>query len=111
VTKAHVGSDEELAVSERGYRLLHEYYLGGNWWAAAQTMWKQGVRYVVVEKHTSLAPPTLADFSTGPTPLIRTQAQRRQLGTYFYRNNRVGTLIHDSPTYAVYQLDSHKLFP
>jgi hypothetical protein len=111
VTKAHVGSDEELAASERGYRLLHAYYLGANWWAAAQTMWKQGVRYVVVEKHTSLAPPTLADFSTGPTPLIRTTAQRHQLGTYFYRNNRVGKLIYDSPTYAVYALDPHKLFP
>jgi hypothetical protein len=111
VTKAHVGSEEELSASERGYRLLHEYYIGNDWWAAAQEMWKRGVRYVVVEKHTSLAPTTLADFSTGPTPLIRTASQRRQLGTYFYRNNRVGTLIHDSPTYAVYRLDPGKLFP
>ncbi len=111
VTKAHVGSAEELAASERGYRLLHQYYLSGEWWVAAQTMWRRGVRYVVVEKHTSLAPPTLADFSTGPTPLIRTAVQRRQLGTYFYRNNRVGTLLRDSPTYAVYRLDRRKLFP
>jgi hypothetical protein len=111
VTKAHVGSAEELAASERGYRLLHQYYLSSNWWAAAQTMWRRGVRYVVVEKHTSLAPPTLADFSTGPTPLIRTNVQRRQLGTYFYRNNRVGKLVRDSPTYAVYRLDRRKLFP
>ena len=111
VTKAHVGSAEELEASERGYGLLHEYYMGENWWAAAQAMWKQGVRYVVVEKHTSLAPVALADFSTGPTPLIRTTAERRQLGTYFYRNNRIGKLIHDSPTYAVYRLDPQKLFP
>jgi len=111
VTKAHVGSADELAASQQGYRLLHQYYLGRNWWAAAQTMWTRGVRYVVVEKQTSLAPPTLADFSTGPTPLIRTSVQRRQLGAYFYRNNRVGTLISDSPTYAVYRLDAHKLFP
>lgn len=111
VTKAHVGSAEELAVSERGYRLLHEYYSGENWWAAAQAMWKRGVRYVVVEKETSLSAGTLATFSTGPTPLVRTVAQRRQLGTYFYRNNRVGTLLHDSPTYAVYRLEQKKLWP
>jgi hypothetical protein len=111
VTKAHVGSAEELAASERGYRLIHEYYYGEDWWAAAQAMWRRGVRYVVVEKDTSLAAGTLATFSTGPTPLVRTVAQRRQLGTYFYRNNRVGTLLHDSPTYAVYRLEQQKLWP
>jgi hypothetical protein len=111
VTKAHVGSAEELAASERGYRLVHEYYAGDSWWAAAQAMWKRGVRYIVVEKNTSIAARTLAEFSTGPTPLVHTVAQRRQLGAYFYRNNRVGTLIHDSPTYAVYRLERRKLWP
>ncbi len=111
VTKAHVGSAEELAASERGYRLIHTYYASDGWWQAAQTMWKQGVRYVVVEKQTSLAAQTLADFSTGPTPLVRSVEQRRQLGTYFYRNNRVGKLIDDSPTYAVYKLERQKLWP
>jgi hypothetical protein len=111
VTKAHVGSNEELAASERGYRLIHDYYATDDWWAAAQAMWKRGVRYVVVEKHTSIAAPTLASFSTGPTPLVRTVGQRRQLGSYFYRNNRVGTLIDDSPTYAVYRLERRKLWP
>jgi hypothetical protein len=111
VTKAHVGSQRELAASERGYRLLHQYYMGATWWQAAQTMWSRGVRYVVVEKHTSLAPPTLEEFSTGPTPLIRTYADRRRLGAYFYRNNRVGTLVYDSPTYAIYRLVRQKLCP
>jgi hypothetical protein len=111
VTKAHVGSPDELAASERGYRLLHTYYEGEGWWQAAQAMWRRGVRYVVVEKQTSLAPPTLEEFSTGPTPLIRTAADRRELGTYFYRNNRIGSLIYDSPTYAIYRLDSRKLCP
>jgi hypothetical protein len=111
LTKAHVGSDDELAASERGYRLIHDYYAGDDWWAAAQAMWNRGVRYVVVEKHTTLAPRTLAEFSTGPTPLVRTVEQRRQLGTYFYRNNRVGRLIDDSPTYAVYRFERQKLWP
>lgn len=111
VTKAHVGSPAELAASQRGYRLLHEYYAGDDWWSAAQSMWRLGVRYVLVEKSTSLAPRTLAEFSTGPTPLIRTAADRRQLGTYFYRNNRVGTLVYDSDSYVVYRLERRKLWP
>jgi hypothetical protein len=111
VTKAHVGSDAELAASNRGYDLLHEFYSGEAWWEAAQEMWRRGVRYVVVEHHTSLAPRTLAAFSTGPTPLVTTTDDRRQLGTYFYRNNRVGSLLSDSDTYAVYRLDERKLWP
>jgi hypothetical protein len=111
VTKAHVGSAEELGASEDGYRLLHAYATGGAWWQAAQRMWLRGVRYVVVEKHTLLRAGTLASFSTGPTPLVRSSADRRWLGTYFYRNNRVGTLVHDSDTYAVYRLERRKLWP
>lgn len=110
VTKAHVGSHRELAAAASGYRLLHEFYLGDDWWQAAQAMWQRGVRYVVVDKSVSLAPPTLAEFSTGPTPLIRTELDRRQLGTFFYRNNRVGRLVHDSDTYVVYELARDKLW-
>jgi hypothetical protein len=110
VTKAHVGSEPELAASAQGYRLLHAYYAGVNWWQAARRMWRFGVRYVVVEKSTSLAAPTLAEFSTGPTPLVRTAADRRRLGTYFYRNNRVGTLLYDSDSYVVYRLERSKLW-
>ena len=110
VTKAHVGSDAELAASNRGYELLHEFYAGDRWWEAAQEMWRRGVRYVVVEHHTSLAAPTLVEFSTGPTPVVETDQERSQLGSYFYRNNRVGTLIADSPTYAIYRLDEEKLW-
>ena len=111
VTKAHVGSQAELDASAQGYRLLHSYYAGVNWWGAARRMWRLGVRYIVVEKSTSLAPRTLVEFSTGPTPLIRTSADRRRLGTYFYRNNRVGTVVYDSDSYVVYKLERRKLWP
>jgi hypothetical protein len=109
VTKAHVGSASELAASQRGYLLLHRFYSGADWWDAARAMWRQGVRYVIVEHQTSLDAPTLEEFSTGPTPLVRTPAERRRLGTYFYRNNRVGRLVGDSPSYAIYRLDGSKL--
>ncbi len=109
VTKAHVNSSRELAESARGYDLLHRFYSGRDWWRAAARMYREGVRYVLVAKQTSLAAPTLAEFSTGPTPLIRTAAERRQLSRYFYRCNRVGTLLYDSSDYVVYRLDPSRL--
>jgi O-antigen/teichoic acid export membrane protein len=110
VTKAHVGSRDELAAANQGYVLLHRFALGRRWWAAAQRMYRLGVRYVVIEKSTSLRPRDLVTFSTGPTPLVRTAADRRWLGTYFYRNNRVGRLVYDTWPYAVYRLDPKRLF-
>ncbi len=112
VTKAHVGSPAELATAERGYAVLHEFWAGGpTWWQAAQRMWVKGVRWIVVEKSTLLAAPTLEKFSTGPSPLVHAGGEREQLGSYFYENNRLGTLVYDSDSYAVYKLDPTKLFP
>ncbi|MSO94777.1 MAG: hypothetical protein EXQ81_03160 [Thermoleophilia bacterium] len=111
VTKAHVTSQAELEQAQRGYQLLHRFAMDNDWWDAAQTMYRQGVRYVVVEKSTSLRAPTLERFSTGPTPLVRTQSDRALLGRYFYRNNRVGTLLYDEEPYVVYRLEPKKLFP
>ena len=111
VTKAHVGFSRELAAAERGYALLHEFWAGGpTWWQAAQRMWVKGVRWVVVEKSTLLAAPTLEEFSTGPSPLVHPGPEREQLGNYFYENNRLGMLVYDSDSYTVYKLDPAKLF-
>jgi hypothetical protein len=109
VTKAHVSSQAELTRSTEGYRLLHEFFMGADWWSAAQTMYRQGVRYVLVDKQTSLRPATLSAFSTGPTPLVRTAADRDLLGTFFYRNNRVGHVLVDSYPYVLYELDPAEL--
>jgi len=111
VTKAHVGSPRELAAAERGYAVLHEFWAGGpTWWQAAQRMWVKGVRWIVVEKSTLLSAPTLEEFSTGPSPLVHPGRERDRLGSYFYENNRLGTLVYDSDSYAVYKLDATKLF-
>jgi hypothetical protein len=110
VTKAHVGSQAELRASEHGYGLLHEFWAGGpGWWQAAQEMWGLGVRWVVIEKSTLLAAPTLEEFSTGPPPLVHPGPEREQLGNYYYENNRVGTLVYDSDSYAVYRFDPERL--
>lgn len=111
VDKGHVSSRAELAASSEGYDLLRRYYAGGDgWWEAAQDMWRRGVRYVVVAKGTTLEPATLEDF-IWQTARLETDAQRRALGNYYYENNRIGTLVHDSDDFAVYELDERKLFP
>jgi hypothetical protein len=107
--KGHASSRDELARAEAGYQLLRRLYVGDrDWWAAAQQMWRRGVRYVVVEKQTTLEPRTLSEF-TWETSMLRTQADRRALSRYFYANNRIGKLIYDSRDYAVYRLDPGKL--
>jgi hypothetical protein len=110
VDKGHVSSRRELAVAREGYDLLHRYYAGGSdWWQAGREMWRRGVRYVVVAKQTTLEPATLDDF-IWRSARLETPAQRRALGNYFYENNRVGTVLYDSPDFVVYRLDRAKLF-
>jgi len=111
VDKGHVSSRQELATAAEGYALLRRFYEGGDdWWAAAQEMWRRNVRYTVVAKQTTLEPKRLEDF-IWQTARLQTAAQRRALGNYFYENNRIGTLVYDSPDFAVYRLDRDKLFP
>ncbi len=113
VTKAHVGSQAELDAATRGYSLLHRFYIASDsdWWPSAQALWNAGVRFVLVEKRTSLAPATLEQFSTGPTPLVRTAADEHLLGRMHWRLRRIGRLVHDDPEYALYELDGSTLFP
>jgi hypothetical protein len=72
-------------------------------------MWRRGVRYVVVQKQTTLEPANLTEF-IWQNALLRTTAQRSALGNYFYENNRVGDLLYDSEDFVVYRLDRVKLF-
>ena len=110
VDKGHVSSRRELDHAREGYQLLRRYYAGGrDWWQAAQEMWRRGTRYVVVQKQTTLDPPTLDAF-IWQSALLRTPAQRHRLGVYFYENNRLGELVYDSEDFVVYRLDPQKLF-
>lgn len=112
VTKSHVGSKRELAASEEAYRLLHRFYSDDeHYWEAAREMYRRGVRFVLVEKSTLLSAPDLVTFSTGPTPLVRTEEDRRSLGTYYYHLNQVADLRYDHTPYALFELDPALLFP
>lgn len=113
VTKGHVESQAELDDSNRGYALLHAFYEAPNtdWWPSAEALWNTDVRFVLLEKETSLAPANLQLFSTGPTPLIRTPTERRMMGRMYWRLGRIGVLIHSGPEYVLYRLSHTKLFP
>ena len=113
VTKGHVTTQSELNASTHGYALLHDFYTGGptGWWRYGVEMWNTGVRFVLVEKSTSLRPSNLVTFSTGPTPLVRTPADRRMLGRYFWRLGRIGKLLYTDQEYALYELEPARLFP
>ena len=60
-------------------------------------------------EETTLEPKSLDDF-IWQNARLRTPAQERALSNYFYENNRVGTLVYDSPDYVVYRLEREKLF-
>ncbi len=109
MSKSHVGSDAELAAAARGYDLLHDLYVGHDWKAAARTMWRRGVRYVIVDHRVILADTSLAAFSSDPEPVWRNAAQRRQLGDYFARLNLLGDVVGNTPEYVVYRLTAAKL--
>ena len=68
------------------------------------------MRYVVVEHSTSLQPKTLDRFSTGPTPLVRTDRDRAILGRYMWRLNRIGHLLADDDSFAVWRLDGNVIY-
>jgi hypothetical protein len=110
VSQGHVSSRYERQVAERGYQLLRRFYAGGDdWWQAGQEMWRAGVRYVVIEKNTTLDPRTLADF-TWMNARLDSPGERERLGRWFYANNKAGVLLYDSPQFVVYRLDEAKLF-
>jgi hypothetical protein len=109
ISKGHVGSASELAAASAGYVLLHRLYIGDRWQEAMRTMWREGVRYVVVDHRLTLADPTLEQFSNDPMPLWLTDAQRTQLGRYFARLNLLGHVVDDTPQFVVYKLDEAKV--
>ena len=110
LTPAHLGTTDEIHTAERGYLMLHRLYDGADWWRAALQLYRGGVRYVVVDHSLSLSPATLEQFVAQP-PNVNPDggAERRLLGGYFYRLNRIASLVANSRQYAVYRLDGRRI--
>ena len=110
VSPGHADSESEPDVARAGYRVMHDLYAGSPGVAAnaLTTLWRKGVRYVVVEKFTTFRPPTLKQFYTGPyTGLIEGRdipaAQR-----YNTRLSQAGRVVSDSGQLTVYKLDAKR---
>jgi hypothetical protein len=110
LTPSHLGSPAERREADAGYSLLHRLWSDRDYWPDAEALWQRGVRYVVVTP-VSLTAPTLGRFVLDSDPTIRDEQSpaRAQLGRYFWKLNRVGKPIFNSPSFTVYRLNGELL--
>jgi hypothetical protein len=106
----HAGSPAEAAIARRGYSLMHELFWRRNWREAARRMYREGVRYVVVNPKVTLSRATLRQFSGLRPPLPRTKGDRLALRRYYRRLSAIGTHAGNSYEIAVYRFDRKRLF-
>jgi hypothetical protein len=104
----HADSGAEQALAMSGYQLLHQVYTGDNRDAALalQAMWAKGVRWVLVEKFTTLIPPDLASFYAAPYTSLVDWQDSYLAARYNTRLASVGRLVADDGEYSIYRLDS-----
>ncbi len=110
VSLGHSDSESEPDVAKAGYRVMHDLYVGTGPVAtnALTTLWRKGVRYVVVEKFQTFRPSSLEKLYAGPyTGLI----QGRDVASaerYNTRLSQAGRVVSDSGQLTVYKLDARR---
>lgn len=77
--------------------------------AALHKMWAEGVRWVVVEKFTSLAPTDLRHAFSAPYNSLITRHDIPGLAGYIARLEAAGRQVHDDPEFTVFRLERPKL--
>jgi O-antigen/teichoic acid export membrane protein len=111
ITQAHVGSPAEKTASANGYQLIHTFFMGAPGWRdAARTLYQRGARYVLIQDQTLLAAPDLQTFSTGLTPIYRTDDDFLRRRVYTRNVSRIATLVWASAEYRLYRLDQTRVF-
>lgn len=107
----HADSGAEPSRADIGYRLMHELYAGSAWQSADALLhlWLNGVRWVVVEKSTSLRPATRQQFFYGPYSGLITRSDMALMARYYSRLAAVGTQVYDDEEYTVFKLDGSRL--
>jgi hypothetical protein len=106
---ADSGSEPELAKS--GYVLLRTVWAGNGTQAtrALVRMWNVGVRWVVVEKFTTLQPPTQMKLFWGPYNALIGGTDINPLARYNARLAIVGRQTFDNGEFTVYRLNGRRL--
>jgi hypothetical protein len=107
----HADSGAEGERAEIGYGLMHELYAADAWHSADALLhlWLSRVRWVVVEKSTSLRPPTRHRFFFGPYSGLITRADVTLMARYYSRLAEAGTAVYDDEEYTVFKLDGRRL--
>ena len=69
---------------------MHRLYTGDRWQAAARKMWRQGVRYVVINRGFMMRAPTVDSFSSFSAPyIVRSWSDVNEVDAYM---RRVGSI-------------------
>jgi hypothetical protein len=107
----HADSGAEPYVADAGYLQMHRLYTGdASQFARTITgMYAHGVRWVVVEKFTSLRRPTRELMFATPTSGLIGRADIRLMSTYMSRLELVGTQTYSDNEYTIFRLDGQKL--
>jgi hypothetical protein len=107
----HADSGAEPLRAGIGYGLMHELYADSAWRSADALLhlWLNGVRWVVVEKSTSLRPVDRGLFFYGPYSGLITRSDMALMARYYSRLGAVGTQVYDGEEYTVFKLDRRRL--
>jgi hypothetical protein len=107
----HADSGAEPERADIGYGLMHELYDADAWHSADALLhlWLSGVRWVVVEKSTSLRPANRHLFFYGPYSGLITRSDTALMARYYTRLSEVGAQVYDDEEYTVFELNRSRL--
>jgi hypothetical protein len=111
VGMGHADSGTEPRQARTGYVLIHKLYAGSQTQAAAalRRMWRLGVRWVVVEAYTTLAPPTQQALFSGPYNALISGPDITVLARYEARLLAAGRQTFQNGEYTVFRLNHRRL--
>ncbi|HEX4108400.1 MAG TPA: hypothetical protein VHX88_09720 [Solirubrobacteraceae bacterium] len=105
VTTGHVDTQQQVNLASAHYLLVHRLYSdsGPEISATVREMWNLGVRYFVLDKYTTLRPPTMQAFRNLQIAVVR-PGEVATMQRMTYRLGQMGHLIHNGYEFAVYAL-------
>ena len=107
----HADSGAEPHIADAGYLEMHRLFTGSasQFGQTISAMYRRGVRWVVVEKFTSLRPATRELLFATPTSGFISRGDIPLMARYMSRLQHVGIQVYDDEEYTVYRLDRDML--